>query len=431
MHTIHWFRRDLRLHDNTALHHALASGLPVKCIFIFDENILSQLPEKDKRVQFIHDRLCEMREKLQENGSDLWIYHGKPIEIWEELAKDENLKKVFTNRDYEPYAQKRDKAVYELLKSKDIDFKGFKDQVIFEKKEILSGKGTPYTVYTPFMKAWKKKFQENSELRLNEFNIALEKEKLLTQNNAAFLTLEKIGFEEVDVPNLPLNLRGIDVKDYDKVRDIPSVEATTKLGTALRFGTLSVREAIQFAIKHNETFWNELIWREFFMQIMYNFPRVQKEAFREKYDKIVWRNNEEEFKIWCEGKTGFPIVDAGMRELNATGFMHNRVRMITASFLVKDLLIDWRWGEAYFAEKLLDFDLSANNGNWQWAAGTGTDAAPYFRIFNPESQQKKFDPDFEYIKKWIPEFGTEDYPKQMVNRKEARERCLAAYKAVV
>ncbi|MXV38552.1 deoxyribodipyrimidine photo-lyase [Flavobacteriaceae bacterium Ap0902] len=428
---VHWFRRDLRLEDNHALYEAIESGLKVKCIFILDTNILSQLTENDKRVPFIYNRLEEIQNELKSIGSDLWVYVGKPLEILQKLTEDENLKMVFTNRDYEPYAQKRDKAVYELLEDNDISFKGFKDQVIFDKDEILTQNGTPYTVYSPYMRKWKATLELDQVNYLQEFKIELNKENFLTSNQPTFPTLEFIGFKETELPDLPLNLKNAEIKDYDEVRDIPSLDATTKIGTALRFGTFSIREAVKYAIKENETFLNELIWREFFMQILYHFPKVQNHAFRDKYEGIAWRNNEEDFKLWCEGKTGYPLVDAGMRELNATGFMHNRVRMITASFLVKDLLIDWRWGEAYFGQKLMDFDLSSNNGNWQWAAGTGTDAAPYFRIFNPASQQKKFDPDFKYIQKWVPEFGTEDYPNEIVDHKEARERCLTAYKKAI
>ena len=425
---IHWMRRDLRTNDNAALHHALQSGLPVKCIFIFDENILENLTKKDARVVFIHDRLEEIKSKLNESGGDLIVFHGKPVELWNELAKDKNLKGVFANRDYEPYAQNRDKEVYEILKENNIDFKGFKDHLIFEKQDILTQNNDSYKVYTPYSKSWKQRLTEDD---LKEYSIHFSKSNVFQQKKENMISLEKLGFEEIEIPDLPLDLRGIDVKDYDKVRDFPATEATTKLGTALRFGTLSVRRAVKFAQKYNQTFLNELIWREFFAQILYNFPQVEKEAFRKQYDNIKWRNNEKEFDLWCQGKTGFPIVDAGMRELNETGFMHNRVRMIVASFLVKDLLIDWRWGEAYFAEKLMDFELASNNGNWQWAAGCGTDAAPYFRIFNPTSQQKKFDPDLEYIKKWIPEFGTDDYPDEIVNHKEARERCLQVFKEAI
>ncbi len=430
-HVIHWFRRDLRIEDNASLCNALSSGLPVKCIFIFDQNILEQLSPKDRRVNLIHKRLHDLKKEFQKYSSDIWIYYGKPIEIFGELVENKDLKGVFTNRDYEPYAQKRDKEVYQLLSEKNIPFKGYKDQVIFEKNEVITGKGTPYTIYTPYMKTWKKQFLNDPNTFLKEFKITLDKKQLYPSKNSTSLTLQEMGFKKVNVPKIPFKLKGISIADYDKVRDIPSKDATTKLGTALRLGFLSIRKAVQFALKNNETFLNELIWREFFMQIIYHFPRVENECFRKKYEPIKWRNNETEFKLWCQGKTGFPMVDAGMRELNETGFMHNRVRMIVASFLVKNLLIDWRWGATYFAQKLMDFDLASNNGNWQWAAGTGTDAAPYFRIFNPHSQQKKFDPNFEYIKKWIPEFGTTAYPKEIVSHKEARERCLLAYKTAI
>ncbi len=425
---IHWFRRDLRLTDNVALHKALNSELPVQCIFIFDENILQHLPKDDKRVNFIYQRLIYIKNELNKVGGDLMVYVGKPVVIWEEISKDPQLKAIYFNKDYETYARNRDNSVYKFLKQKGIEVNGYKDQVIFEGMEIETQNHEPYKVYTPYSKQWKKNLTENAT---QNYEITLSEKVIYQRKSNKLLPLKEMGFKEVELPNIPLNLNGISVKDYDKNRDIPAKDDTTKIGTALRFGTMSIRQAVKHALKENETFLNELIWRDFFSQILFNFPYVEKGAFRDKYNHIPWRNNEQEFKKWCRGETGFPMVDAGMRELNQTGFMHNRVRMITASFLVKDLLIDWRWGEAYFAEKLMDFDLASNNGNWQWAAGTGCDAAPYFRIFNPESQQQKFDPNFTYIKKWIPEFGTAEYPNPMVDHKMARERCLNAYKSVM
>lgn len=433
---IHWFRRDLRLQDNKGLHFALQSGYPVKCLFIFDKNILEHLSKEDRRVNFIHQQLTLIKTTLQEKGSELHIFHETPVVLWKALSEDPNLKGVFTNRDYEPYAIDRDGKIQEILSKKEIEFHTFKDHLIFEKQEILTQQDSPYKVYTPYNRAWKEKLSVDTDhpeknKHLTAYDITLDNNLLQMEQQAEMPTLESLGFSPVDIPSVPTDLKNIQVDHYDQVRDIPAKEGTSKLGTALRFGTISIRQAVQMAIKTNETFWNELIWREFFSQILYNFPHVADEPFHKKYEAIEWRNHEEEFERWCEGKTGYPIVDAGMRELNTTGFMHNRVRMITASFLVKDLLIDWRWGEAFFAEKLMDYELASNNGNWQWAAGCGTDAAPYFRIFNPISQQKKFDPDFTYIRKWVDEWGTDSYPDIIVDHKEARERCLEAYKKVM
>jgi len=423
---IFWLRRDLRLEDNHALYEALSAGLPVQCLFIFDEEILHHLPEKDRRVSFIYKELSKLNAKLEQIGGTLWIKKGKLIEVWKALIKDKNIKAVYLNHDYEPYARKRDEKVQILLSEHCMAFHSFKDQVVFEKNEVLKSNGLPFQIYSPFMRAWKRKLHENLEF-LREFKVELNAANILQQPKANIPSLKSIGFEEMPIPDVPQNLSEINIKDYDKKRDYPSQNGTSRLGTALRFGTISIRKAVKLAMQQNEVFLNELIWREFFAQILWHFPRVEKHSFKEKYDRIEWRNNETEFKKWCEGKTGYPMVDAGMRELNQTGYMHNRVRMITASFLTKHLLIDWRWGEAYFAEKLMDFDLASNNGNWQWAAGCGTDAAPYFRIFNPMTQLEKFDKSKTYIKKWIPELDTLEYPPPVVEHKKARERALQAY----
>lgn len=432
---IHWFRRDLRLHDNHALASALSSGFPVRCIFIFDTHILAHLPAEDARVQFIHAQISAMKKSLQDLGSDLYVIHGSVLDSWISLAEDPFLQSVYTNRDYEPYALERDQKVREMLYRQDIEFLTFKDHVIFEKQEITTLRDSPYTVYTPYNKAWKEKMQidiNNLEdnIHLREFKINLKNRLLKATMATEMPTLKSLGFSTVKMFYGPTELENINIENYDELRDIPSVEGTTRLGTALRFGTVSIRETMKMAIKSNNAFWNELIWREFFSQILSNFPYVSEGPFRKKYEKIEWRNSEKEFQLWCNGQTGYPLVDAGMRELNETGFMHNRIRMVTASFLVKHLLIDWRWGEAYFAEKLMDYELASNNGNWQWVAGCGTDAAPYFRIFNPESQQKKFDPHLTYVKKWVKDWGTSDYPYPIVDHKEARERCLKAYKII-
>lgn len=423
--TLFWFRRDLRLLDNAGLHFALKENEEVVPIFIFDTVILDKLEDKaDLRIAFIHQSLTLMQKQLEEMGSSLLVHHGNPGEIFKGL----NPKAVYTNHDYEPYARKRDDLVKKILEAKGVLFKTYKDQVIFEKDEVTKDDGKPYTIFTPYSRKWKSKL-EKSTLK----SLATEKYfnsfKKITP--LALPTLEEIGFQET-LFNFPERLiKQSIVEQYDKQRNFPAVAGTTKLSVHLRFGTVSIRKLAQVALKKNETWLNELIWRDFYHMILWHFPQVETKSFKPAYDKIEWRNNEKEFEAWCEGKTGYPIVDAGMRELNTTGFMHNRVRMITASFLTKHLLIDWRWGEAYFAKKLLDFDLAANNGGWQWAASSGCDAAPYFRVFNPELQMEKFDPKLEYIKKWVPEFGTEKYPKPVVDHKFARERVLKIYKAAL
>ena len=423
--SIFWFRRDLRLEDNVGLCQALSSDHPVQPIFIFDQNILSKLEDKrDARVHFIHTQLQGLNEKLTTHGGQLDVRVGDPMEIWQQLLKDYQIEEVFANRDYEPYALRRDKEVYDLLAENGIRFRGFKDQVIFEKSEVTKDDGKPYTVYTPYSKKWKS-FLREEHLQSHPS----EELKFWYSNTGLNLpSLQDIGFEESPIQIPKKVIEKDKIRDYHKTRDIPSFFGTSRLGVHLRFGTISIRTLVTLARATNEKFFNELIWREFYQMILYHFPHVVEGNFKKSYDLVKWRTDEADFHKWCDGKTGFPIVDAGMRELNETGYMHNRVRMITASFLCKDLLIDWKWGEAYFAKKLLDFDLASNNGGWQWAAGTGVDAAPYFRIFNPTSQQAKFDPDFKYIKKWVPEFGTDAYPQPMVDHKLARERTLSAYK---
>lgn len=422
---IFWFRRDLRLDDNHGLFVALQSDLKVLPIFIFDEEILSKLPsKKDARVEFIHNSLEKLNESLKSIGKGIQYYHGNVLNIFKELVSKYKIEKVFTNEDYEPQAIARDYDIEKLLISQNIGFESFKDQVIFHKNEVLKADQSPYTIYTPYSKVWLENFKKDPPK-----NYPSEKHlKNLIDISPKNFGLKDFGFEEtkIDFPTQKIDEKLI--KDYDINRNDPFADKTSRLSIHLRFGTKSVRKIVEETKNLNEIFLKELIWREFFMQILYHFPKVVNENFKPKYDGIKWLNNGEDLKKWCEGKTGFPIVDAGMRQLNETGFMHNRVRMITASFLVKDLLIDWRIGEAYFAEKLLDYELSSNNGNWQWAAGTGCDAAPYFRIFNPTSQQEKFDKDFKYIKKWVPEFGTKDYPQPMIEHKFARERTLEAYK---
>jgi deoxyribodipyrimidine photo-lyase len=418
-----WFRRDLRLEDNVGLFFALKSNCPVVPLFIFDDAILERLPKNDARVGFIHESLSKINQQLVALGSAIMIKKGKTQEVWEELLLEFDVKEVFFNKDYEPYAIARDLALCELLKSKNVSAFSYKDQVIFEEKEISKSDGLPYTVYTPYKNKWLENY--NATAPAVEYN-ATDNFGNFYKSNFVFPTLAQIGFEESAIKVIPHNLKN--VGNYHETRDFPAMDSTSHLSPHLRFGTVSIRKLVNWAARKNQVFLSELIWREFFMQILFSFPKVVSNNFKSAYDGIQWRNNDEDFKRWCSGTTGYPMVDAGMRELNATGYMHNRVRMVVASFLCKHLLINWQWGEAYFAQKLLDFELSANVGNWQWAAGTGCDAAPYFRVFNPEIQQKKFDEKGIYIRKWIPEFDL-GYGEPMVDHAFARDRAIATYKA--
>ena len=427
---VFWFRRDLRLSDNTGLFHALKSGRAVLPVFIFDREILDKLEDKeDRRVEFIHAALEEMHNKLKDVGAGMYICQGKPIEVFAQLVQDYDIEKVFTNHDYEPYAIKRDHAVNEFLAKQGISFHSFKDQVIFEKSEVVKDDGNPYTVFTPYSRKWKAVLESKpiqafpSQNLLNSFT---------PFSNVKILSLQDIGFKAKGQSFPSPAVRTELIKKYTEQRNFPALPGTSRLGVHLRFGTISIRELAKQAMGLNETFLNELIWRDFYHMILWHFPQVgEGKAFKPIYDLIEWRNNETEFELWCKGQTGYPIVDAGMRELNETGFMHNRVRMITASFLSKHLLVDWRWGEAYFATKLLDFDLAANNGGWQWAAGSGCDAAPYFRIFNPALQTEKFDKQGLYIRQWVPDYQELTYPRPIVQHEFARKRCLETYAAVL
>lgn len=425
---IFWHRRDLRIHDNAGLYHALRSNYEVIPVFIFDTTILDALENKhDARVHFIHESVTDLKKQYQKAGGNLLILHGRPLEVISELVKSYNIAEVYTNRDYEPYAQQRDKEIHSFLATHKIPFKGFKDHVVFEKNEVVKPDGLPYTIFTPFSRKWKEK--------LNTFytkSYPVEKYLSgLSEFKSKEISLLQMGFfpTETAFPSVKPNTSII--ANYHLHRDLPSVNGTSRLSLHLRFGTISVRTLVREYAMVNEKYLNEIIWRDFYQMILFHFPHTVKGAFKPAYDKIKWRNNEGEFKRWCDGQTGYPIVDAGMRELNETGFMHNRVRMIVASFLTKHLLIDWRWGEAYFAEKLLDFELASNVGGWQWAAGCGCDAAPYFRVFNPELQTQKFDPEYKYIRKWVKEWGTAAYPKPMVDHKMARERVLTVFKAAL
>ena len=429
--SVFWFRRDLRIEDNRGLTEALKGPFPVLPIFIFDTNILDQLPEHDPRVSFIFKRLQWLRKQFHETShGSLGLYHGEPQAIFDRLRKQYDIQGVYTNEDYEPYARQRDGQLEHSFSALGISFYQFKDQVIFAKNEVVKDNGDPYVVYTPYMKKWKERLRETNPLQIAESKSLLQ--HLLKAPDMPNLTLSAMGFAESSIMVPEYDISTALISNYEATRNFPAIAGTSHLGPHLRFGTLSLRQlVIQAMAVANETFLNELIWREFFMQILWHFPHTTDHAFKKQYDRIEWRNNEAEFEKWKKGETGYALVDAGMRELNQTGYMHNRVRMLVASFLCKHLLIDWRWGEAYFAEKLLDYELSSNVGNWQWAAGSGVDAAPYFRIFNPITQIEKFDKDKTYVKKWVPEFETEGYVPPIVDHKEARERCLKVYKAAL
>lgn len=435
---IFWFRRDLRLDDNKGFYYALKGKHPVLPIFIFDTDILSKLEKDDARVTFIFDTLQQLRLALNEHGSSLAIYHGKPLEIFQKITKEFSVQNVICNRDYEPYGQNRDAEIAQWLSKipqaengvQTIGFYDYKDHVIFEKDAVIKDDGSPYVVYTPYKNKWKKLFKPERDLKY--FQTTNQFGKLFQHIELSNVSLQNMGFERSNTHVPKHKTTPSMIENYGNTRDIPSIDGTSRLGPHLRFGTVSIRSMVKKAITEaNDVFWSELIWREFFMQIFWHFPETQTNAFRPKYDRIEWRNDEVEFEKWKNGMTGYALVDAGMRELNLTGHMHNRVRMLVASFLCKHLLIDWRWGETYFAEKLLDYERSSNVGNWQWAAGSGVDAAPYFRIFNPMTQVDKFDTEKKYIKKWVPEIGTDAYPEMMVDHKMARERCLTTYKSAI
>ncbi|ARN77452.1 deoxyribodipyrimidine photolyase [Nonlabens spongiae] len=433
---VFWFRRDLRLDDNVGFLEALKSDHPILPIFIFDKEILDKLPEDDARVTFIFGELQRMRVHLQDEvDSSLAMYYGKPEEIWKELVSNHDIAAVYTNRDYEPYAKERDEKIKNLIEDNDIEFHTFKDQVIYEKDEVVKNDGAPYVVYTPYKNKWLEHFREEhgSGEDLKIYYTSSNLDNCIKNSRLPNLSLSDMGFKKSSIEIPEYTVTPTLIENYDKTRNYPAKEnGTSRLGVYLRFGVVSVRKMVKKADQaKDKTFLSELIWREFFMQILYHYPETKDNAFKSKYDRIDWRNNEDEFEKWKKGETGYKLVDAGMRELNQTGYMHNRVRMLVASFLCKHLLIDWRWGEAYFAEKLLDYEMSSNVGNWQWAAGSGVDAAPYFRIFNPVTQKDKFDKQRDYISTYVPEHDTDDYPEMMVDHKEARERCLKTYKSAL
>ena len=423
---IFWFRRDLRLEDNAGLYHALRAGLPVLPVFIFDKQILDQLDNKeDRRVGFIYRALENLQKKIVDMGSSMLTIYDTPGNAFEMLIQKYEVVSVFTNRDYEPYAIKRDENIKALLKKYGVEFSDFKDQVIFDRNEVVKDNGEPYTVFTPYSKKWKSGL---SDFFLNSYPTEKYFKQFVLIEAIPLIPIEEIGFRRAPADFPDASPDEDIIRHYHETRDFPAIKGTTRLGIHLRFGTISIRKLAAVALQLNSTYLNELIWRDFFQMILWNFPRVGKgHSFKPEYENIAWRNNESDFEKWREGKTGYPLVDAGMRELATTGYMHNRLRMVTASFLAKHLLIDWRWGEAWFAEKLLDFDLAANNGGWQWAAGCGCDAAPYFRIFNPTLQAKKFDPDLIYTRHWVPELDSFSYPSPIVDHEFARKRCLEVY----
>jgi deoxyribodipyrimidine photo-lyase len=430
MTALFWHRRDLRINDNKGLFEALKQNEIVHPIFIFDKSILDKLPNNDQRILFIYQEIESLKKSYQNLGSDLWVYYGEPSEIIPKIAQELNCSSVYFNNDYEPYALQRDQEIQVSLNNIKIKFIGNKDHVIFEKNEVLKDDGKPYTIFTPYSRKWKANLKEED---LREYSIEKYSGNLVQkQQEEALITLEEMGFESKVLHDFPDRIAKNEIlNNYHLSRNFPAVKGTSKLSLHLRFGTISIRKLALIAREQNETYLNELIWRDFYQMIIFHFPKSAENSFKAQYDKIIWEKNEAHFDSWCTGKTGYPIVDAGMRELNATGFMHNRVRMVVASFLTKHLLLDWRLGAAYFAEKLLDFELASNTGGWQWAAGCGCDAAPYFRVFNPQAQQEKFDKSFEYIKKWVPEYGTSSYPEPIIEHKFARERILQRFKSAL
>ena len=422
--SIFWFRRDLRLDDNKGLYNALKNHNNVLPIFIYDKNILDRLKKNDHRIQFIKNKIEKINENLSKINKSIVQFYGKPVEVFEKLIQEFQISSVYLNRDYTPYAIKRDNEIIKLSKKNNIKFNDFKDHVLYEKFDITKDDGKPYKVYTPYSRKWLSKLDSDgiknypSEKLINNF--------IKINSNFDFNSL---GFCESKITLTKLNFSKKVINEYEETRNFPYKDGTSKIGVHLRFGTLSTRKLVKEArISSNITFLKELVWREFFQQILFHFPHTVNKSFKPQYDRIEWLNSEDDFIKWCNGNTGYALVDAGMRELNKTGFMHNRVRMLVGSFLCKHLLIDWRWGEAYFREKLFDYEPASNIGNWQWVAGCGVDAAPYFRIFNPHEQIKKFDKNFIYIKRWVPEFETENYVGTIVDHKLARERCLEVYK---
>lgn len=423
---IHWFRRDLRLHDNAALFEACAKYDCVVPIYIFDEKFFIDMQRNVASAGVLGEQVLRLQEALQKEDCNLRVFQGNPEEVLLQLAKDFDNVAVYFNKDYEPATHQRDMQIQKSLEKAGVEVRTFKDRVLFEESEILNGQKKPYSVFTAYKKAVLARIKEApikrfpSEKKLESLRASAHLKLKTSLENA------KLDFAQVQLP--PANLKPNHLSKYDSERDFPALMAGSNVGLYLNFGALSVREVFQRALESgSEAFASEILWRDFFIQILWHFPKSENASFRPEYDRIEWRKSKKDFQLWTQGQTGYPLVDAGMRELLATGQMHNRVRMVVASFLCKHLLIHWKQGERYFAEKLLDFELASNVGNWQWVAGSGCDAAPYFRIFNPQIQQKKFDPEYRYIKKWIPEWGTKSYPSVMIVHEEARGRCLQAY----
>lgn len=458
-----WFRRDLRDDDHAALYHALKSARQVYCVFVFDTEILDGLSDRaDRRVEFIWQSVRELQVSLEADGGGLAVLHGLARDELPAFAKRLEVQAVFANRDYEPSSIGRDVAVAADLRHSGIDFHLFKDQVVFEGDEVLSGEGRPYRIFTPYKNAWLSRL---NPFFLKPYPVARYREALASPAAHAMPTLDAIGFMPTGLRH-PAGMSGADrlladfrdrIKSYKEAREFPAVKGTSFLSTHLRFGTVSVRSLARLAWEMGgagaETWLQELVWRDFYFMILQHNPRLAGgQCFKPEFDNIEWPGSEAHFDAWCEARTGFPLIDAAMRQLNQTGYMHNRLRMVTASFLVKDLLVDWRKGERYFAGKLLDFDFAANNGGWQWAASTGCDAQPWFRIFNPVTQSEKFDAEGNFIRKYVPELGAcfakeihapwkisverrrelkLDYPMPVVDHAEMREKALALYKAQV
>ena len=464
-----WFRRDLRDYDHAALYHALKNSEQVFCIFVFDTDILDQLQNKaDRRVEFIWESLRELKAALQSHGGDLIVTHGKASDIIPQQAKSLGVNAVFGNRDYEPRAIERDANVAEQLAQASIEFHQFKDQVIFEQDEVLTQQGKAYGVFTPYKNAHLKKL---NDFYLKPYPSDRYFSRLAPHQANAMPDLKDLGFQRTNLSEmkLPTGMQGAKtlfedfmsrINQYNEARNYPAIKGPSYLSVHLRFGTISIRHiartAWQMAGAGAETWLSELIWRDFYFQILHHHPKIASgQAYKAEFNELKFSNELALFEAWCKGKTGYPLVDAAMRQLNQTGYMHNRLRMVVASFLVKDLLIDWRWGERYFAENLIDFDFSANNGGWQWAASTGCDAQPWFRIFNPITQSEKFDPAGKFIRKYVPELAAcndkeihapwlipamrqtmlalkigENYPEPIVNHAVQREKALSLYKAV-
>ncbi len=439
--SIFWFRRDLRLDDNAGLHAALRAGTPVVPLFVFDRHILDVLEDRDDaRVTFLHGLVRGLRERFETLGVGMEVHYGSPEKVWRELLERYAVSAAYANEDYEPYAKERDASVAELLRRRGADLHLYKDQVIFAHDEVTKKDGNPYTVFTPYSKVWRDRLSskmdtdangEEVSFYLKSYPSADYADRFAEQGALDMPSLADLGFSESDTPIPDTEVPAELIERYDETRDYPGIAGTSRLGPHLRHGSVSIRGWARRAQRLNETFLSELIWRDFYSQVLQHSPRVVSHSFKPAYENIPWENDEDHFAAWCEGRTGYPLVDAGMRQLRAIGYVHNRVRMVVASFLTKHLLTDWRWGEAHFARYLLDYELASNNGGWQWAAGCGTDASPYFRVFNPESQLRKFDPELTYVKQYVPEYGTDEYPAPIVDHREAREKAIRVYKTAL